>query len=96
VSVIPISVVFIALGGVILTALGILMLGLIIILVYPRYKYPIVKIQNNTIITQSIFGKPVLIDDLIKYKLIISNDFIAFRFENKNDIMIDQENICEY
>jgi len=95
-SVGSIVIVSIKLGGVLLAVLGILLLPLVIIFAYPRYKYPILKIDKNTITTRSLFGKPVVIDDLTQYKLVVSKDFLAFRHNNENDVMLDQENFNKY
>ena len=87
---------FIKAGGLIYSIVGVILLGLVGLFVYPKLKYPVIKINGNTITLRNKIGFKVVINDLTKYKLVISNDYVAFRYKKENDIMLNQESLNEY
>ena len=51
---------------------------------------PALIINNDQIQITTVFGKRKKIENIHDYKLVISRDFLAFRKEGQNDIMVDR------
>ena len=66
-------------------------IGFISYLHIKRIRNPILIIQDSKITLTTKFFKTKVINDLKQSKLIISNDFIAFRESEKQDISVSKD-----
>jgi hypothetical protein len=69
---------------------GLFLLAPVIYLAYTWIKKPTLVINGKKIIVRNLFGKVNEVSDTSEYKLVLSNDFFAFRMDGKNDIMVDK------
>lgn len=60
--------------------------------VYFSMKHPVVVISDSEIIVRSYFLEVSTVDNLQQYHLVVSNDFLAFRKQGEQDIMVDRAN----
>lgn len=58
---------------------------------FKRISQPILKIQDSKIILTTKFFKTKVINDFKQSKLVISNDFVAFRESGKQDISLSKD-----
>ena len=65
--------------------------GFLFYLQIKRISHPILHIQNNKITLITKFFKTKVINDLKNSKLVISNDFVAFRERGKQDISVSKD-----
>ena len=62
---------------------------------YRRLTLPILTIHNNQITITNLFLKETIFQDLNQLKLVLSNDFIAIREKNKQDVLISKDDISK-
>jgi len=53
-------------------------------------KKPTLLIEDNKILIWNIFGKVHEVSNTSDYKLVLSNEYFAFRIDGQNDIMVDK------
>ena len=87
---IAVSLGFILTGDIVLIILGLLLLSPVYYLAHTWLKKPTLLIQENKILVRNIFGKVNEVPNTNDYKLVLSNDYFAFRIDGKNDIMVDK------
>lgn len=64
-------------------------------LYFKRISQPILKIQDSKITLTTKFFKTKVINDLKQSKLVISNDFVAFREPGKQDISLSKDDFTK-
>ena len=78
--------------------------GLIMLLpIFLNIKYwwkvihtPVLSLKNNIITTCNDFGKINVVKPIESYSLVISIDYLGFRKEGEQDIMVDKKYFNEY
>jgi len=80
----------IKIGDLIFTSLGIILISTLLFIIYIGLSRPAIIVSDHKILINTFFGKTREVDDLSNYKLVLSNDFLAFRRSGQNDIMIDK------
>lgn len=66
-----------------------LLIGMYCLAVF-RVRHPVVSVDGNTIRVRGLFFRTRSINDLREYKLVVSEDFIAFRKASEKDVMINK------
>jgi hypothetical protein len=69
---------------------GFFLLSPVIYLAHTWVKKPTLVIEGKKILVRNLFGKVNEVSNTSEYKLVLSNDFFAFRMDGKNDIMVDK------
>ena len=85
----------VAIGAIISGKIGLVILGLfllspVIYLAHTWLKKPTLVIEGNKILVRNLFGKVNEVSNTREYKLVLGNDFLAFRMDGQNDILVDK------
>ena len=57
---------------------------------YLSIKHPVVVVDGVRILVRDYFLSVSVVEDLHQYKLVVSSDFLAFRKEGQQDIMVNE------
>ncbi|MES1944686.1 hypothetical protein PC39_11242 [Salinisphaera sp. PC39] len=79
--------------GITLKVMGIVFLGLLAVMAWFTYWHisrPIIEVAGDRVAVRGLLRPQRELDDLENYKLVISNDYLAFRPSDGQDITIDR------
>ena len=85
----------VAIGSIMSGKIGLVFFGLVLLspVIYMAHIWlnkPTLIIEGKKILVRNYFGRVYEVSDTSDYKLVLSNDFFAFRMDGQNDIMVNK------